>query len=124
MATHTVRTTSTQFQIVNRDKNPTSVTWSHVERDVRFPVIDLGVTRKKGRVVQFLEQAFEWSRVSYVFYPYFWARRARWIELMDHADDADPAFTGFLRAGMARVLLAATPGYEQAILHYLATREP
>jgi hypothetical protein len=89
-----------------------------------YPAIDIDVAREKGRLAQFLEQAFEWHHISYLFYPYFWARMPRWIELMNRADDADPDFTAFLRAGMARVLVAVTPAYEDAVLHYLATREP
>ncbi|MBI4047004.1 MAG: hypothetical protein HY371_09305, partial [Devosia nanyangense] len=58
------------------------------------------------------------------FYPYFWARMPMWLQLMNRDDPADPLFTEFLQAGSARVLLAVKPGYENAVLHFLATREP
>jgi hypothetical protein len=103
---------------------PTEVRFEPTHRLVHYPAINIGTARDKGTVIQFLEQAFEWERISYIFYPYFWADMPRWIELMNRADDADPFFTAFLRAGMARVLVAVSPAYEGAVLHYLATREP
>lgn len=122
-----VKATSTRFEIKQNNPNepfttagfthPPPVEWS-------YPAIDIKESRTKGKAVQFLEQAFEWELVSYVFYPYFWAEQTRWIELMNRADLADSTFTAFLRAGMARVLVAVTPGYDDAVLHYLCTREP
>lgn len=89
-----------------------------------FTSINLGTARRKGTYVQFLEQAFEWEQLSSLFYPYFWASLPRWVELMNREDSADPMFTEFLQAGSVRVLLAVKPGYENAVLHFLATREP
>ncbi|MFY2763914.1 hypothetical protein [Arenimonas sp. MALMAid1274] len=95
-----------------------------LEFDVEFPFMHLPDSRKKGRFTQFLEQAFEWQQVSYLFYPYFWGRRKKWIELMNRLDYADSTMTAFLRAGSARVLVAVTPGYYDAVMYYLSTREP
>lgn len=89
----------------------------------QFSTIAIDEAVARGRYVQFLEQAFEWEQLSQVFYPYFWARAPRWIELMSREDPADPLFTEFLQAGSAKVLLAVRPGYENAVLHFLATRE-
>jgi hypothetical protein len=89
-----------------------------------FTAINLAMAKRKGTYVQFLEQAFEWEQLSSLFYPYFWARLPRWVELMNREDSADPMFTEFLQAGSVRVLLAVKPGYENAVLHFLATREP
>jgi hypothetical protein len=89
-----------------------------------MPAINIKDTREKAPLVQFLEQAFEWQHLSYVFHPYFWAELPRWVELMHREDETDPDFTAFLRAGMARVLIAVSPAYEDAVLHFLATREP
>jgi hypothetical protein len=89
-----------------------------------YPSIDLDAARKKAVIVQFLEQAFEWDRISYLFYPYFWAQEKKWVELMHRRDDADSTFSAFLRAGMARVLVAVRPGYERAVPHYLDSRQP
>lgn len=91
---------------------------------MQFPFTHLPDARQKGRFVQFLEQAFEWQQVSYLFYPYFWSRQKKWIELMNRLDYTDSAMTAFLRAGSARVLVAVTPGYYAAVMYYLATREP
>lgn len=92
--------------------------------DIEFPFMHLPDSRKKGRFTQFLEQAFEWQQISYLFYPYFWSRQKKWIELMNRLDYADSAMTSFLRAGSARVLVAVTPGYYDAVMYFLSTREP
>lgn len=92
--------------------------------DAQFPFMHLPDSRRKGRFTQFLEQAFEWQHVSYLFYPYFWGRKKKWIELMNRLDYADGNMTSFLRAGSARVLVAVTPGYYDAVMYFLSTREP
>jgi len=97
------------------DRNPQPITFSAMRLDE---------AAERGRLVQFLEQAFDWQHLSYLFYPYFWARMPMWLQLMNRDDPADPLFTEFLQAGSARVLLAVKPGYENAVLHFLATREP
>ena len=89
-----------------------------------YPAIALDDARMKGRFVQFLEQAFEWQQLAYIFYPYFWATMPRWIDMMNRLDNTDANMTAFLRAGSVRVLLAVTPAYDQAALHFIATREP
>jgi hypothetical protein len=92
---------------------PTSYAAPHRER-----------ARLYGRYIQFLEQAFEWEQLSFIAYPYFWTTAPRWVELMNRDDPADPAFASFLQAGSVKVLLAVTPAYDHAVLHYLATGEP
>ncbi|TNJ32911.1 hypothetical protein [Arenimonas terrae] len=96
----------------------------NTETGLNLPAIDLNVANNKAPLVQFLEQAFEWNNLAYLFYPYFWGAAPRWIEMMNRFDAGDPFYTAFLQAGSSRVLLAATPGYEDAVLHYLATGVP
>ncbi|MCF2528860.1 hypothetical protein [Yinghuangia soli] len=132
MKTRKVTPVDTRFEFQENQEPGTGLplppTTARVETKARdevdWPAIDIDAARAQGRMVQFLEQAFEWEHLSYLFYPYFWAEMPRWLELMGRSDDADPAFTAFLRAGMARVLVAVSPSYEDAVLHYLATREP
>lgn len=92
--------------------------------DVDVPSLHLPDSRRHGRFVQFLEQAFEWGQLSYVFYPYFWGRQSKWLELMNRLDYSDSQMSAFLRAGAARVLIAVTPGFYDAVMYFLATREP
>ncbi len=94
------------------------------ENSVDFPAIDIAATQSRAPRVQFLEQAFEWTNLAHIFYPYYWGAMPRWVELMNRFDAADPLYTAFLQAGSCRVLLAATPGYEDAVLHFLATGMP
>ena len=76
--------------------------------------------KKWGAIVAFFERAFEWENLMYVYYPYFWGRMSRWGELI-LTQDADPEFEAFLRAGAARVVVPARPGFEAALAHYHET---
>jgi hypothetical protein len=89
-----------------------------------LPVPNLEASKEKGSVVQFLEQAFEWNKLSYIPYPYFWTVPRRWYELLSRSDRVDPFFSAFLQAGSIRVLLAVTPAYNHAVMHYIATGQP
>ena len=128
MGVRAVDTRSRRFRVDERPNaaNPTEVTgrFETVTSTVDFPVVDLEAARIKGRYIQFLEQAFEWQQLSYLLYPYFWATPPNWINLMNRSDQTDPFLSAFLQAGSVRILLAVTPAYDEAVLHYLATGEP
>jgi hypothetical protein len=83
----------------------------------------LDAARVTAPVIQFLEQALEWGNLSYVPYPYYWARGSEWDDLTA-IEGADPTFVNFLRAGSARVVVPARPGFELAVLHWLLYQEP
>lgn len=83
-----------------------------------YPELQFDAVAQQGPYIQFFEQAFEWTQIAYVFYPYFWARKARWPMLVQ-IEDPDPVHREFLQAGAARVLVPVRPGYESAVLHYL-----
>lgn len=95
-----------------------------VEETIKYPKINIEEANKKGRYIQFLEQAFEWQHLAYLFQPYFWAHESKWINLMNRLDYTDNNMTSFLKAGSTRVLIAVTPGYYNAVMHFLSTREP
>lgn len=76
--------------------------------------------RDWGAMVAFFERAFEWENIMYTYYPYFWGRLARWGELI-LIQDIDPQFEAFLKAGAARVVIPARPGFEAALAHYQET---
>lgn len=71
---------------------------------------------------KFIEQCFEWSLMTYTFYPYFWAAKPRWRPLYQ-LTDTDPLFLNFLQSGMARVHVSVRPGYHKAAMHFLSTGE-
>jgi hypothetical protein len=98
--------------------------WDFQSRQTVIPAPILATARKKGRYIQFLEQAFDWKQMSYIFYPYFWATPPKWSELLRYKDLTDPNMTSFLQAGAAKILLAVTPAYDDAVLHFIATGEP
>eukprot|EP00172_Hildenbrandia_rubra_P003939 Plantae.Rhodophyta-Hildenbrandia_rubra.ctg706.p1 GENE.Plantae.Rhodophyta-Hildenbrandia_rubra.ctg706~~Plantae.Rhodophyta-Hildenbrandia_rubra.ctg706.p1 ORF type:complete len:753 (+),score=142.00 Plantae.Rhodophyta-Hildenbrandia_rubra.ctg706:706-2964(+) len=72
---------------------------------------------QKGLFVRFFSQAFEWENVTYSFYPYFWARRNRWLDLFN-IEDIDPQFQSFLQSGMARVVVPVRPGFEGHVEYF------
>jgi len=83
------------------------------------PRIDLDANDRTAQEIQFVEQAFEWENLSYMIYAYFWADSGRWTELQG-VEGPDADFDRFLRAGSARVLVPARPGFEgQAHLYTL-----
>ncbi len=70
--------------------------------------------------VKFFEQAFDWDIISYLFYPYYWAGKCTWGELMKK-ESGDPIFQAFLQSGMARVVVPVRLEFTEAVLHYLET---
>jgi hypothetical protein len=83
-----------------------------------FPSIIPSTAVNVAPEIQFLEQAFEWETMSYICYPLYWADYSRWPEL-SLIDGNDQDFADFLRAGSARVVLAARPGFEDQINFYI-----
>lgn len=73
--------------------------------------------------VKFFEQAFDWSLMSYLFYPYYWAEKCKWIELFQSQDGSDPLFQAFLQSGMARVVVPVRLGFEDAVTYYMETSD-
>ena len=70
--------------------------------------------------VKFIEQSFDWSNMSYNFYPFYWGERQDWKQLYQFENN-DPLFRSFMQAGMARVVVTVKPGFENAVMHYMAT---
>ena len=71
--------------------------------------------------VKFFEQAFDWENMSYLFYPYYWAAKCDWTELLQAEHGADAVFQAFLQSGMARVVAPVRPGFEDAVVYYMET---
>lgn len=83
------------------------------------PTPDLSVLDRATPAIQFIEQAFEWNNITYVTYPFYWTDRDRWTDL-EELRSTDPDFESFLRAGSARIVVPARPGYQFAV-EYFAT---
>ena len=81
------------------------------------PIMNITKSCENGSVIRFFENAFEWNNMTYVCYPYFWGRHARWITAL-HLTDPDSDFAAFLRAGAARVQVPVRPGFERAVAYY------
>jgi hypothetical protein len=72
--------------------------------------------------VKFFEQAIDWPLMSYLFYPYYWADKCDWADLMQRESE-DPVFQAFLQSGMARVVVPIRTQYAEAFAFYLETGE-
>lgn len=81
------------------------------------PTLNVANSVKNAAVIRFFEQTFEWDQMTYLFYPYFWANKSRWIDLYN-LDDNDPLFANFLKAGAARVVVPVRPGFEPAFAYF------
>ncbi|MCW5517470.1 hypothetical protein [Muriicola sp. Z0-33] len=73
--------------------------------------------------VKFFEQAFDWSIMSYLFYPYYWAKKCDWVELFQAQSGSDEIFSSFLQSGMARMTVPVRLGFEKALTYYMSTGE-
>jgi hypothetical protein len=62
-----------------------------------------------GEYIKFVHSAIDWTNLSYVLYPYFWAGGSIEQLFLRHAD---ARHREFLRAGAARVFLPVEPGRE------------
>jgi len=87
-----------------------------------YPQPLLAEADAEGRYIRFFEQAFEWEQMTYLYYPYFWGRKANWT-VRALMQDVDSQFAEFLKAGSARIVVPVRPGFEAAIAHFLDTGE-
>jgi hypothetical protein len=87
-----------------------------------FHIIQDQAMDNYASLAKFMEQAFEWNNISYNFYPFYWGNRTEWNELYQF-DCNDPLFRNFMQAGMARVVVTVKPGFENAVLHFMATNQ-
>lgn len=90
-----------------------------------FPTTDIPALKTKEAEIQFLQQAFEWEHLSWVLYPYFWGRRVGtpgWKNTVVQ-DHPDPDFAAFLNAGIARLQISVSPGFEDLVKHFMETGE-
>jgi len=85
-----------------------------------YPEINQATALANVDRLRFFEEAFEWRNIAYEFYPYYWSRKPKWLELLS-VEATDPAFQGFLRAGAARVVVPVRPSFTEAVLYYQLT---
>jgi len=91
--------------------------------DTDWGDINIAQTRTDAIIIQFLEQAFEWTNMTFIFYPYYWAARANW-ETLSNIQANDPEFERFLQAGSARAIVPARPGFTDAVQNWLLYQVP
>jgi hypothetical protein len=83
-----------------------------------YPRANADVAEWEGRIARFFEEALEWENMNYVLYPYYWARKETWYPRI-LANDADPLFAQFLRAGQARVVVPVRNGFESDVQYFV-----
>lgn len=85
----------------------------------RIPRIIFEQVKPEGDYVRFFETAFEWTQLTYVLYPYFWANPAKtWLRSLNLGLE-DKKHEEFLKSGYARVVVPVRPEFQAAILQYL-----
>lgn len=91
------------------------------------PQFDLQEAHEKGEVVRFLENAFEWGQIQYVFYPYFWSRPGDlgdgWFKRFS-AKNADYNMAEFLSAGYARIVVPVREGFDSVVTYFIENGVP
>lgn len=85
-----------------------------------FPQQDVDEAWSEGQYVRFVEQAFEWENMQYLFYPYFWGKKKNW-PITSQLEDTDPLFKSFLQAGYCRVNIPIRPGFVNTTNSFLST---
>jgi hypothetical protein len=75
---------------------------------------------KYAAMVKFFEQSIDWQIMSYLFYPYYWADKCDWADLMQ-SESGDLVFQAFLQSGMARVVVPIRLQFTEAFAFYLET---
>ena len=92
------------------------------DNDISFTNHQVSISQKMDdytSFAKFMEQAFEWNLMSYNFYPFYWGNSAEWKDLYQFETN-DPTYRSFMQAGMARVVVTVKPGFESAVMHYMA----
>lgn len=87
--------------------------------DHKRPGLDLDAAARERDAIAFFEQAFEWTNMTWLHYPYYWAAAERWAQDI-RLSSADPQWAAFLTAGATRVVVPVRPGFEWAIGLYLS----
>ncbi len=87
---------------------------------VSFPDFDFIESIQEGRVAMFFEEAFEWDNITYQLYPYYYSRKANWLNIMSLQDN-DVKFEKFLKAGAARVVVPVKPEFTKQVLYFTET---
>ena len=85
-----------------------------------YPEINIDNALEISPEIQFLEQAFDWDNMAYWLYPYYWARKHKWLDNFP-LEDNDPLFRDFLRAGAARVMVPVHLAATETVLYYQMT---
>ncbi len=85
-----------------------------------YPQQDVDEAWSEGQYVRFVEQAFEWENLQYLFYPYYWGKKKGW-PINSQLEDTDPLFKDFLQAGSCRLNVAVRPGFEASVNTFLST---
>jgi hypothetical protein len=115
------------LNLLTHDKDPSIGEFGSIKRDddlqisldvTALPEIDIEKARAQAPVIQFLEHAFEWQHMMYVFYPYYWTTPKLWPQLQQ-LQDVDPLHARFLQAGAARVVVPVRPEYENWLNYYV-----
>jgi hypothetical protein len=107
-----------------RNEHVGTLVTDHTGEPPQFNIAD---AREDGEIIRFLEHAFEWGQIQYVFYPYFWARpesdMSGWIDRFT-AKNKDYTMEEFLKAGYARVVVPVREGFDLVVSYFIKHGKP
>lgn len=87
---------------------------------------ELQLTRKLDldcSYVKALENMFDWSLLTAIFYPYFYAKKSEWKKRMLNDGSGRQNFKAFMNAGWSRIEVPVRPGFEAAVTFFFQTGE-
>lgn len=85
-----------------------------------YPEMSLPEAQAEAFFIQFFEHAFDWTFMSYIFYPYFWGRKCTWKDKVQD-ESGDFIFNKFLTAGSVRVLVPVRDAYYDHVAYFITT---
>jgi hypothetical protein len=97
--------------------------WSGQGPPATASEIDFSSLFQQAPLIRFMEEAFEWDQMQYIFYPYYWNTKSAWFDLA-LISGPDSMFNLFLRSGAARVVVPVRPGFEESFVYFLQTGKP
>jgi hypothetical protein len=82
------------------------------------PIAEAAALAQRAPFILFFEQAFEWSTMTWMLYPFYWGGTGNWTNAAT-VETSNPEFDRFVQSGAARVVVPARPGFAEQVQFYL-----
>ena len=71
-----------------------------------------------GVATEYMERAFEWENLAYIFHPYYHSNKENWGDKIHLQGISDSEFADFLKAGAVTVLVPARPEFAERLIYF------